>query len=132
VAADAALAVAHAVWLGQAWQGEDRDGLLELSTSSVHFLTNTIAIVDIFVHLITFSRDEECNFEPAKSTNAFLFSAVGTYSDLAGVAYSRPRSRGRSLAWALLGESAASAVVSLACYVWGRGTVRACETRPLR
>lgn len=129
VAADAALGSAHAVFFSQAWRHDDKEVLVELAVSSTHFLTNTIAIVDILVHLLRFDRDDGCAFESAKSTNAFLFSCIGAYADVVGVSFSPPSTPRRVFAWALFGESVASAAVSVACFWWGRGTLRVCEDK---
>lgn len=128
IAADAALAGAHAGLFARAWADRDRERLLELCLCAAHFVSNTIAIADIFVHLLRFDKDDQCAFEPAKSTNAFLFSCIGAYADLTGVAYSEPGGGMRAYGWALVAVSLASAAVSIACYVWGTGTIRVCET----
>ena len=119
IVGDIALVATHLVLFGRAWHSQNKEVLLELALMVTHFLTNTIALADIFVHLWRYSSDDECEFEPAKSTNAFLFSCIGTYADLVGVAFASPGTAVRAYAWALLGQGAASAAVSIACYVWG-------------
>lgn len=127
VVADAVLAVFHAYFFYVSWTDYEKETLLELSLSSTHFLTNTIAIIDILVHLLRFDSDDECAFEPAKSTNAFLFSCIGAYADIVGLSLSKPGSGLRAHGWALFAESVASAAVSVACYRWGTGTLAVCE-----
>lgn len=129
---DFALFTAHAVLLVLAWKERGHDELLELTIAAAHFVVNSLAIADLFVHLLRFDSDDSCEFEPAKSTNAFLYSLVGAYSDLAAVALSEPGGRVRTLAWALFAESSASALVSIGCYAWGMGTIRVCDEKPVR
>ena len=124
---DVVLFGVHANLFVRAWKEEDKESILELVICTTHFLTNSIAISDLFVHLVKFNSDSSCAFEPAKSTNAFLFSLVGSYADLAGVALAVPGTAIRNLAWAMFSESIASAAISIACYVWGRGTIDLCE-----
>ena len=124
---DLVLFALHVVLLVRTWKDDDRDGLLDLSLATSHFLANTIAISDIYVHLRRFDRDDECAFEAAKSTNAFLFSVIGAYVDLATLSASDPTSYIRVFGWGLFSESVICAVVSVACFAWGRGTIAVCD-----
>ena len=119
----------HLVFVCGAWHKEERSMLLELAVASTHFLTNSIAIADLYVHLRQFDRDDSCSFEPAKSTNCFLFSCVGTYCDLVIVAASDLDSALVPLGWTMVSVSAASAFVSVGCYMWGKGTIAICEEK---
>lgn len=132
---DVAFFVLHVVLLAVHWRDREEGNtgtLTELALAATHFVTNSIAIVDLFVHLCRFENDEECSFEPAKSTNAFLYSCIGTYADLAACSISTPGSTVNILAWALFAESAASAIASVGCYVWGASTIRVCAEKHRR
>lgn len=107
----------------------ERERLLEVSLASSHFLTNSIALSDIFVHLLRFVRDDSCSFEPAKSSNAFLFSVVGAYADLVTTAYAVPGSPTRTLGWIFFSVSTLSAFCSVWCYIWGSRSNAVCPPR---
>lgn len=120
---DAVLFVVHAVLMDRGRRDHDADLLLELAIACAHFGLNSIALVDLFGHLGNFIASPECEFKPAKTANAFVFSIVCLYTDVAGKLLADQHHRDNplfdSLLIVLIVQSGVTVVVSVACFAWG-------------
>ena len=122
VLVDIALFIWHAYLFCRAWYANQAENVLGVVVATNHFLANSIAIADLFIHLWRYIYEHSCDFEPSKSTNCFLYSLVGAYAgkDNSGII---------ALGWAMVGQSLASAMVSIAIFTWGLGVARDCEEK---
>lgn len=129
---DVCLFVWHFIMFGKAWYDKSESDLLELMFATTHFLTNTIAIADLFIHLMSFINNKEtCEFESTKSTNCFMYSTIGMYADIVAVALNNVAAGSHgwysvALYWTMAGQSALSALLSIAVYYWGVKLSRYC------
>ena len=120
---DGGLLLWHGVLFFTAWRHHEEEPMLGLVLAVPHFVTNSIAIMDTVMHLHRYINYEECEFEPAKSTNAFLFSVIGAYVDFIAALYDTSIDGGDKKLTALLfcmcGESVVCAIVAVSCFWWG-------------
>ena len=114
----------HFALFVNAWHARDYTAIIELSFGITHFLTNTIAIADLYMHLWHFLHSTDCVFASSKSTNCFMYSTIGVYADI--VAASLCEISGGERRWHVLSlyicmvcQGAACALLSVVLYVWG-------------
>lgn len=137
IAIDCVFLVWHMVLLGISWHKQNIEDILSLILSATHFITNTIAVADLLMHLLHFVNFTECEFEPAKSTNAFLFSLVGCYVDFVAALYDLAsmgshRVMFTALFFGMVAQSAACSIVSITCFFWGsKVDATVCEGHPV-
>lgn len=129
VCSDVILFVWHATLFVKSAAAEEHDVLVGLAIATAHFLANTIAIADIYVHLVNYTGN--CvDFEPGKSTNCFLYSVIGAYADLATIGLaiaSKDEAVVLDLYYAMLAQSLLCAVTSVSLYIWSENTEQACQ-----
>ena len=132
IALDVGLLIWHFTVFVGAWHEGLPEEMTALAFGATHFLTNTIAIADLFMHLGIYIHDRECAFECAKSTNCFLFSTIGVYADLIAAALDNVSEGPHhwytvSLYWSMVAQSAMCSMLSVLLYVWGSRLAQYCE-----
>lgn len=121
---DVLMFIWHFALLVNAWHAGDYDSIIELSFGITHFLTNTIAIADLYMHLWHFLHSTDCVFASSKSTNCFMYSTIGVYADivataLCGVSGGARRWHVLALYICMVCQGAACALLSVGLYIWG-------------
>jgi len=96
--------------------------------ATTHFVTNSIAVADIFYHLWEYTDVGSSSvFEPSRSLNCFLFSFLGAYADMVAAMYAKDEHvEYLALYWSMVGQSFVCFVLGLWIYNWGHHTARKC------
>ena len=106
--------------------------LLELTIAVAHLSVNSIAVVEVFLHLNTYRLEASCRFEPSRTAFAFIFSLIGLYGDACANVLATQHhfdARFKVLLLLFMVQSFLSLAVSFPCWVWGRRVNNgSCET----